>query len=200
LEAGSHMFDIRTRQSRVEQWLEEQGGSARSLRPKQLRRLHALWRRWTAKVGLSSKADRLLRHYYIELFSQGRAFETKELTESDAAEVVRWLAKLVRLAEGPANYAAGTAGRRGYPERRQIRPNDAAWRALWGCAAALGMERPDLENFIRRHYAGAGSRALRGLADLRTMADLNRVLWGLKAMLRRRSREERFSYLNQRAA
>jgi len=191
------MFDIRTRQAIVEQLPEGQAGSARSLRPKQLRRLHALWRRWTAKLGLLPKADRQLRHYYIRLFSQGRAFETRELTESDAAEVVRWLAKVVRLAEGPANYAAGTAGRRGYPERRQIRPNDAAWRALWGCAAALGMERADLENFIRRHYAGAG---LRALADLRTMADLNRVLWGLKAMLRRRSREERSSLVNQRAA
>ena len=201
------MFDVQTCQTRLEQLPKGQAGSVRTLGLKQLRRLHALWRRWTGKLRLSPKADRQLRHYYIRLFSQGRAYETRELTESGAAEVIRWLAKLVRLAEGPANYAAGTAGRHGYPERRQIGPNEAAWRALWECAAALGMERPDLENFIRRHYAGAGLvkgaapvGGLRGLADLRTMADLNRVLWGLKAMLRRRSREELSFYANQRAA
>ena len=191
------MIDIKTRQTILEQFPKGQAEITRSLLPKQLRRLHALWRRWTEKLGLLPEPDRLLRHYYIRLFSQGRAFETRELTESGAAEVIRWLAKLVRLEEAPANYAAGTAGRRGYPERRQIVPNDAAWSALWGCAAALGMERTDLDNFIRRHYAGAG---LKALADLRTMADLNRVLWALKAMLRRRSREEHFFNVNQRAA
>ena len=52
-------------------------------------------------------------------------------------------------------------------------------------AKALGMSRQRLEEFIRSHYAGVG---LRSLTDLRTMADLNRVLWGLKAILRRRPR------------
>jgi hypothetical protein len=47
------------------------------------------------------------------------------------------------------------------------------------------MDRNDVDRFIRRHYAGVG---LRGVADLRTMADLNRVLWGLKAMLRNRNK------------
>jgi hypothetical protein len=44
------------------------------------------------------------------------------------------------------------------------------------------MDRGQLDYFIRRHYI---SRGLRGLADIHSMADLNRVLWGLKAILRR---------------
>lgn len=78
---------------------------------------------------------------------------------------------------------AGTAGRHGYREWRLIPPNESSWSALSSCAAALGMERVDLGHFIRRHYASAG---LQSVGNLSTMADLNRVLWGLKAMLRRR--------------
>lgn len=59
------------------------------------------------------------------------------------------------------------------------------------------MERPDLERFIRQHYARVG---LRGLADLRTMADLNRVLWGLKAIARRRRDPARLAQEEKRAA
>jgi hypothetical protein len=59
------------------------------------------------------------------------------------------------------------------------------------------MERPDLEHFIRRYYAGVG---LQSLADLRTMADLNRVLWGLKAVARRRREASRSSHTEKLAA
>ena len=34
-------------------------------------------------------------------------------------------------------------------------------------------------SLFQKHYAGVG---LHGLSDIHTMADLNRVLWGLKAM------------------
>ncbi len=140
----------------------------------QLRRLQALWHLWTASLRLAPAADRRLRHYYVELFSRGRARETKHLTRADAARVIVRLERLVdRLA---------AARRRGFPEQRRIRPTPAAWRALWAVVAALGISRRGLEGFIRRHYARVG---LHGLSDLRTMADLNRVLWGLKAMLRR---------------
>jgi hypothetical protein len=138
-----------------------------------------------------------LRHYYIQLITQGRASETLGLGESDAAHVIQWLAALVRRAEVPQHYAEGTAGRRGYPEQRQVQPSGAAWRALWSCAETLGMERPDLERFIRRHYAHVG---LRGLGDLRTMADLNRVLWGLKAIVRRRREPRSFAHVEKFAA
>ena len=149
---------------------------------KQLRRLHGLWHRWAGRLRLAREADRRLRHYYVELFTGGRVHETRELSERDAVLVIEWLAKLTRQAEARLNRAAGTAGRQGYPERVRIAPNAAAWRALWGCASELGMERTALESFVRRHYGGAG---LHGLDDIRSMADLNRVRWGLKAMLRR---------------
>ncbi|MBI3933551.1 MAG: hypothetical protein HY316_02595 [Acidobacteria bacterium] len=167
------------------------------IQPKQLRRLHALWHRWTGRLKLSPEADRQLRHYYIWLLTQYQCAETKALTEAEAALVIEWLARLVRQTEASQNYVAGTAGRQGYPERRRVPPSPAAWRALWGCAAELHMERSDLDHFIRRHYAGAG---LGGLADLHTMADLNRVLWGLKAMLRHGEKSRRFPNPGKRAA
>jgi hypothetical protein len=155
----------------------------RPLRREQLRRIHGLWRRWTGKLSLSRAADRELRHYYIQCFTGGQALETLDLTEADAAVVIDWLAKLVRRANIRFNRAAGTAGRHGYPERARLVPDGSARRALWACASALGMDRARLDQFIRKHYAGIG---LEGLDDLRTMADLNRVLWGLKAILRRK--------------
>jgi len=148
----------------------------------QLRRLQALWRQWTASLRLAPQPDRSLRHYYVELFSHGRARETRQLTRADAVRVIARLEGLADRSAAARRRAAGTAGRRGFPEQRRIRPTAAAWRALWGVAAALGMSRRGLEEFIRRHYARVG---LYRLSDLRTMADLNRVLWGLKAILRR---------------
>jgi hypothetical protein len=170
------------------------------MQPRQLRRLQALWRRWGGSLGLLPDADRQLRHYYIQLITQGRADKTLELSETDADRVIQWLRDRMRHYEVAQNYAAGVAGRRGYPSYPEVEPGVAAWSALWAAAKALGMGRPDLEAFIRRHYAGVG---LRRLADLRTMADLNRVLWGLKAVgrhRRRRSEVLRYSHVEKRAA
>ena len=158
------------------------GRSAGSIRPAQLRRLQALWREWTRKLALVPEADRRVRHYYVELLSEGRAAETSQLTREDAARVIAALERLSDRSSPEEAHAAGTAGRKGFPERRRVHPNAAAWRALWAAASALGMTRQRLDQFIRNHYASAG---LRNTGDLRTMADLNRVLWGLKAMLRR---------------
>jgi hypothetical protein len=156
--------------------------AAFAITPGQLRRLHAVWRRWTVKLRLAKERDTALRHYYVELFSAGRARQSNHLLRADAVRAIEWLERLLRHRDARYDYAAGTAGREGYPERRRVRPSPSAWRALWGCAAALGMDRARLDAFIGKHYGGVG---LHGLADLRSMADLNRVLWGLKAMLRR---------------
>jgi hypothetical protein len=150
------------------------------IRLAQLRRLQSLWHAWTSRLRLAHDADRELRHYFVELFSAGRARATLQLTRADAALVIAWLERLTRAAH--TNRIAGTAGRRGFAEHRRMPPTRAAWRALWAHAAALGLTRAQLDRFIARHYA---SRGLRSVADIRSMADLNRVLWGLKAILRR---------------
>ncbi len=155
------------------------------IRATQLRRLHQLWREWAGRLRLNAARDRALRHYYVELFSGRRACETTALTRADAERVLQWLKRLVATRRERTNWAAGTAGRRGYPEWQRLAPTPAAWRALWGTARALGMNRQRLDAFIARRYA---ARGLRSADDLRTMADVNRVLWGLKAMLRRRAR------------
>jgi len=172
-------------------------GERGSIQPTQLRRLQILWRRWTGKLHLTAEADRQLRHYYIWVLTKGRATETLELSQADAALVIGRLARWTRREQAPQDYAAGTAGREGYPEQRRVPPSRLGWVTLWNCAAALGMERSDVDRFIRAHYAGAG---LGGLADIQTMADLNRVLWGLKAMLRRREQPQHCADEGQNAA
>ncbi len=162
-------------------------GVANRITVEQLRRLHVLWRRWTRRLRLDEGHDRTLRHYYVEIFSGGRAAETTALTQADAQRVVEWLGRLVNARSERTAWAAGTAGRHGYPEWRRLRPTPSAWRALWGTARALGMDRQELNAFIARRYRAKG---LHGVMDIQTMADLNRVLWGLKAMLRRRQRHE----------
>ena len=148
----------------------------------QLRRLQALWRRWAGHLRLARAADRELRHYYVERFTAGRAKTTTALTSLDATQVIARLEWLAGVAPAEIKVAEGTAGRQGFPEQRDVPPSGAAWRALWTCARELNMDRARLDLFIRQHYLNKG---LRGLADIHTMADLNRVLWGLKAMLRR---------------
>lgn len=151
--------------------------------PEQLRRLHALWDEWAGRLKLAAEQDRELRHYYVRLFTGGDVQETSDLDTDGADRVLAWLDGLVRQAKPPRRRrAAGTAGRKDYPELKHLPPDPAAWGALWGHARALGMDRERLERFIAARY---GLTGLHGLDDLRTMADLNRVLWGLKAMLRR---------------
>jgi hypothetical protein len=148
----------------------------------QLRRLQTLWRRWAGHLGLSRVADRDLRHYFIERFTEGRAKTTCDLTSIDAAQVIAELERLSGVAPAENKFAEGTAGKLDFPEQRDVPPSGAAWAALWACVRELEMDRAQLDLFIRQHYIGKG---LRGLADIHTMADLNRVLWGLKAILRR---------------
>lgn len=157
--------------------------------PEQLRRLHALWQEWAGGLKLAPEQDRALRHYYVGLFAGGEVTRTRELDSEGADRVIAWLDGLARQAKPRRKRrAAGTAGRRGYPEQKRIHPDAAAWGALWAHARTLGMNQERLERFIAERYSGVG---LRGLDDLRTMADLNRVLWGLKAMLRRAQRAKR---------
>lgn len=156
----------------------------------QLRRLQVLWRRWAGHLGLSRDADRDLRHYFVERFTEGRAKTTSALTSVDAAHVIAELEQLTGSAPVENKFAEGTAGRHDFPEQREVPASGVAWAALWACARELHMGRADLDLFIRQHYL---SKGLRGLADIHSMADLNRVLWGLKAILRRGPRALRIA-------
>lgn len=156
------------------------------LAPVQLRRLQLMWHRWVGGLRFPEPRDRALRHAYIEIVTQGRARETKELTGADAALVIRRLERATeRRRVAALDYIAGTAGRHGYEEFRTVAPTPAAWRALDDHAQALGMTPARLDHFIAAHYSGVG---LHRRQDIRTLADLNRVLWGLKALLRHRRR------------
>lgn len=153
--------------------------------PAQLRRLQTLWHQWVRPLGLSRERDQRLRHAYVELLTCGRARQTRELTAADAAYVIRRLRRAtLRRAPAAYRFVLGTAGRRDYEDHPEVKVTPAALGLLERTTAALGLSPRALDRFIARHYA---ARGLRARADLRTMADLNRVLWGLKAMLRRRA-------------
>lgn len=150
----------------------------------QRRRLQMLWHRWVDTLHLMKERDRELRHAYIKVVTRGRACKTNQLTAADAALVVRRLKRALRAARGAAyNYVLGTAGRHEYEEHPEVFVAPYALRLLDRYAAALQMTPAALDRFITARYAGVGLRSRR---DLRTVADLNRVLWGLKALVRRR--------------
>lgn len=158
-----------------------------AMTPQQRRRLQLLWRRWMKDFQSSRERDRELRHAYIELVTRGHARETNQLTSADASLVIRRLLRATRRPRRTAyNYVVGTAGRRGFEEHREVLVTPPALRLLDRTAAAVGMSPAALDHFISAHYAGAG---LSRRGDLRTMADLNRVLWGLRALLRRSAAE-----------
>lgn len=74
-----YMNETRTRSS-VQQHRPACGaGKTDPIQTQQLRRLQALWRRWSGSLGLLPEADWRLRHYYVQLITQGRASETREL-------------------------------------------------------------------------------------------------------------------------
>ena len=158
---------------------------------RQRRRLQLLWRRWMKGFAAvrfrspqaSRARDRALRHAYVEILTRGRARETNQLTAADAALVIRRLQRASgRQRRTAYDYILGTAGRRGFGEHPAVLVTPPALRLLDTTAAAVGMSSAALDRFIAAHYAGVG---LRRRADIRTMADLNRVLWGLRALLRR---------------
>src|SRR6266849_1394440 len=108
--------------------------------PAQTRRLHAAWRDWTGKLRLRPPADGRLRHYYVQLFSGGSG-EAWELTAAQASRVITWFERLSGRGSTEEDYAAGTAGRRGFPERagcaRTPRPGAPCglWPKHWGWTA-----------------------------------------------------------------
>ncbi len=132
-------------------------------------------------AGITSRDDaRELRHAYIKEVTSGRAAETKELSDADARLVIRSL-KGGKIAAGDVAHAAGTHGRHGHHDgRRQTligAPQTALLAVLIG---RLGWNRERLDAFIARQL-GSGRQ-------IRTMADFNRVAWGMKSLIRQADR------------
>ena len=158
-----------------------------SLTRAQLRRLQTLWHRWMAPLKLDHERDQQLRHAYVEILTRGRAHTTTELSRMDAAYVIRRLERVAGRRRYPSRalaYVAGTAGREGYDAHPEILATLTDFRLLDSHAAQLGMTRVQFDHFIAAHYGRLGLHRRR---DIRALADLNRVLWGLKALLRRRA-------------
>ncbi len=170
----------------------------------QLRMLHALWRRWMGPHVPDVERSRELRHVYIEIVTQGRARTTAELTRTDANWVIGLLGRALRspsgkraelsppeiLAGKPIRdrrlaFFAGTAGRHGYEKQTPVPAPAESLALLLAYARSVGMTRPRLDRFIAKRFR---IRGLRSFADIRTLADCNAVLWGLKSMFRRQRR------------
>ena len=158
-----------------------------SLTRAQLKRLQTLWHRWMAPLKLDHEQDQQLRHAYIEILTRRRTRTTNEWSRMDAAYVIRRLERVAGRRRYPSRalaYVAGTAGREGYDAHPEILATPADFRLLDFHAAQLGMTRVQFDHFIAAHYGRLG---LHRRSDIRALADLNRVLWGLKALLRRRA-------------
>ncbi len=169
----------------------------------QLRMLHALWQRWMGPHVPEVERSRELRHAYIAIVTQGRAHTTAELTRTDANWILGLLARALRSGDKPAGsplpelpvgarigdrriaFFAGTAGRHGYEKQKPIPAPAESLALLLDYSRAVGMTRPRLDRFIAKRFQ---SRGLRSFADIRTLADCNAVLWGIKSIYRRQCR------------
>lgn len=152
------------------------------LNPRQLAYIQSLWARRMRTAGIAGGDEaRELRHTYIREVTSGRAAATNELTFADAMRVIRSLiddqAGRPTIADRERAQAAGTHGRRGSRSRQLVMASPEHVNLLIGYAYRLGWTRERLDAFIGRQL-GAGRR-------VQTVGDCNKVLWGLKSMVRR---------------
>lgn len=134
---------------------------------------------------LDRDESRALRHQYIGELTAGRAAGAAELSFADAKRVIQRLISdqggAAAIADAGAGHAAGTHGRRGHHDGRQQAMIGAPQTALLATLLGrLGWDRGRLDAFIERQL-GTGRR-------MRTMADFNRVVWGLKSLIRQADR------------
>jgi hypothetical protein len=147
----------------------------------QLRCLQVLWRKKMTLAGIPPASDdaRAMRHQYIAAVSDGRAWQTAELTHDDARRVISTLARELSapLARDAASArAAGTHGRRGYDDGRTTAlAGEGERRVIAALQRKLGWDEARLAAFV--------ARQLRGRA-LTTVADANRVIWPMRRLAR----------------
>lgn len=158
----------------------------KALSQRQLACIQSLWARRMRTAAIAGGEEaRELRHAYIREVTSGRAAATNELSFADAMRVIRSLiddqAGRRTIADRERAQAAGTHGRRGSSSRQIAIASPEQVNLLIGHADRLGWTRERLDAFIARQL-GSGRR-------VRTVGDCNKVLWGLKSMLRRRAKD-----------
>lgn len=142
----------------------------------QLRCLQTLWSVKMRAAGISSADDsRDMRHQYIEVATAGRAKSATELSFPDARRVIDMLSREqqgLQIDNAEVAQAAGTHGRRGFQSAHEVMVGEPQVRLLRQVQLRLGWDYARLDAFIERQL-GQGR-------EIRTMADFNRVYWGLK--------------------
>lgn len=154
---------------------------------RQLTYIHLLWRDRMRLVGLDGHPEsRELRHAFVRAVTAGRAQETRQLTADDAALVIERLLTEKRtplhIDDEDMAHAAGTHGRRDDAHRNEARGCDLPagppqWALISTLQEKLGWDHRRLGNFIH-HQLGPNRH-------IETMAECNRVIWGMKSLLRR---------------
>ena len=150
------------------------------LSPRQLTCIQALWAQRMRGAGIAGADEcRELRHAYLREVTAGRATSTKELTFADAKRVIERLLRDAggQIKDSAGARAAGTHGRRGADRRVSMLATKGQIDLLVSYASRLGWNDERLDAFIERQLGAH--------RQVRTVADINKVLWGLKSMVRR---------------
>lgn len=172
-----------------------------SISAAQLKRLQTLWGiHWktVALDGFSHNADgaasRLGRLGWIAGVIGRQLESAKDLTRAEVIRVLDALAKLVpahlvkknqrRRGGREISHARGTAGRKGQPGGKEIiMPGAEDYAKLDAALRSLEWNQERLAAFLR-----ARTGPLRGRTTIYTLADLNRVLWALEGIERRKKK------------
>jgi len=146
--------------------------------------IHALWRQ---RVGLGNEDSRELRHAYVQAVTEGRASETRQLSQADARRVIDQLLSdqraSRRIGDHQTAHAAGTHGRRDASQDLEVMIGPPQIALLQDLRRALGWDQLRLNGFIERQL-GVGRQ-------MKTMRQFNKVVWGMKAQLRREEQGRR---------
>jgi hypothetical protein len=149
----------------------------------QVVRLQTLWGLLCRRTSIQN--DRAARLAWVSGVIGRAVASFKELSPPEAERAMGALeaqlpAELVTHARPRRRRAheLGTAGRRGCQNGSIALPDAKGWARLSSAIAALGWTREKLDAFLRSPSSPTRGRAIR------TLADLNRVHWALKSMLK----------------
>ncbi|MGC1188368.1 MAG: hypothetical protein WA871_13355 [Candidatus Acidiferrales bacterium] len=152
----------------------------------QVVRLQTLWSLLCRRTAIQN--DRAARLAWVSGLVDRAVASFKELSQTEAERAMGALeaqlpTELVTHARPGRRRAheIGTAGRRGRQSSAIALPDAKSWDRLSNAMGALGWTREKLDAFLRSPFSPTHGHAIR------TLADLNRVHWALKKMLKRRA-------------